>query len=54
MPDGTPVALFTLTNAKGMEVRAIGYGAILVSVKVPDRRGDSPTSSSATTRWKAT
>jgi aldose 1-epimerase len=39
MPDGTPVRLFTLTNASGAEVRAISYGAILVSIKVPDRAG---------------
>jgi len=39
LPDGTSVRLFTLTNANGMEVRAISYGAILVSVKVPDRQG---------------
>jgi aldose 1-epimerase len=37
MPDGTPVSLFTLTNKAGMEVRAISYGAILVSIRVPDR-----------------
>ena len=39
MPDGTPVKLFTLTNGSGAEVRAISYGAILVSIKVPDRNG---------------
>ncbi len=39
MPDGTPVRLFTLTNAAGMEVRAITYGIILVSIRVPDRHG---------------
>ncbi len=39
MPDGAPVKRFTLTNAAGMEVQAITYGAILVSVKVPDRGG---------------
>jgi len=38
-PDGTAVRLFTLTNAAGMEVRAITYGLILVSIKVPDRQG---------------
>ena len=38
-PDGTPVQLFTLTNAHGMEVRAITYGGIIVSLKVPDRTG---------------
>ena len=39
MPDGTPVKLFTLTNAAGMEVRATNYGVILVSIQVPDRQG---------------
>jgi aldose 1-epimerase len=39
MPDGTPVDVFTLTNAHGLEVRAITYGAIVVSVRVPDRAG---------------
>jgi aldose 1-epimerase len=38
-PDGTPVELFTLTNAQGMEVRAMTYGGIIVSLKVPDRAG---------------
>ena len=39
MPDGTAVKQFTLTNGSGAEVRAITYGAILVSIKVPDRTG---------------
>ncbi len=39
MPDGTPVVLFTLTNPRGIEIRAISYGAVIVSVRVPDRRG---------------
>ena len=39
MPNGTPVPIFTLTNTKGMEVRTIPYGAILVSIRVPDRTG---------------
>lgn len=37
LPDGTPVEIFTLTNATGMEVRTIPYGAIVVSIRVPDR-----------------
>jgi aldose 1-epimerase len=36
---GDSVALFTLTNAQGVEVRAITYGAILVSLETPDRDG---------------
>jgi aldose 1-epimerase len=39
MPDGTAVDLFTLTNSHGIEVRLITYGAIIVSVRTPDRRG---------------
>jgi aldose 1-epimerase len=38
-PDGTPVELFTLTNARGVEVRAMTYGGVIVSLKVPDRAG---------------
>jgi len=39
--DGTAVYLYTLTNAHGMEVRAMSYGAIIVSLRVPDRGGVS-------------
>jgi aldose 1-epimerase len=39
MPDGTNVDLFTLTNARGIEVRVITYGAVIVSIKTPDRTG---------------
>lgn len=38
-PDGTPVELITLTNAQGIELRAMTYGAIIVSLKVPDKQG---------------
>jgi aldose 1-epimerase len=31
--------VFTLTNAAGIEARAITYGAILVSIRTPDRTG---------------
>jgi aldose 1-epimerase len=37
--DGKPVEVFTLTNAAGVEVKAITYGGIITSWKVPDRRG---------------
>jgi aldose 1-epimerase len=37
--EGTPVELFTLTNANGLEVRAINYGGIIVSLKTKDRTG---------------
>ena len=39
MPDGTKIDVFTLTNNSGMEVRTIPYGAILVSIRVPDKNG---------------
>ena len=41
MPDGREVALFTLTNSKGLRARVTEYGAILVSMEVPDRKGKS-------------
>jgi aldose 1-epimerase len=39
MPDGTAVDVVTLTNAHGVEVRAISYGGIIVSLRTPDRDG---------------
>jgi aldose 1-epimerase len=40
MPDGTAVESFTLRNSHGIEVKAITYGAIITSVRVPDRAGE--------------
>jgi aldose 1-epimerase len=37
--DGVPVDLYTLTNSSGMEVRAVSYGGIILSLRVPDRDG---------------
>lgn len=37
--DGRPVILYTLTNSHGVEVRAMNYGGIIVSLRVPDRKG---------------
>jgi aldose 1-epimerase len=37
--DGKSVDLFTLTNAAGIEVRAMTYGATILSLRVPDRQG---------------
>jgi len=39
MVDGHPIELVTLTNAAGVEITAITYGAIITSWKVPDRAG---------------
>jgi aldose 1-epimerase len=39
LPDGTPVEIFTLTGASGLEVRAMTYGGIIVSLKTKDRAG---------------
>jgi aldose 1-epimerase len=39
LPDGTAVEMFTLTNAGGLEVRAMTYGGIIVSLKTNDRAG---------------
>jgi aldose 1-epimerase len=38
-PDGASVFLYTLTNSAGIEARITNFGGILVSLKVPDRRG---------------
>ena len=38
-PSGEAVELMTLRNARGVELRAMTYGAIIVSLKVPDRAG---------------
>ncbi len=37
--DGRPVNLYTLTNSHGVEVHAMNYGGIIVSIRVPDRKG---------------
>jgi aldose 1-epimerase len=37
--DGRPIILYTLTNAHGVEVRAMNYGGIILSLRVPDRKG---------------
>src|SRR4029450_9814069 len=39
LADGTPVDIYTLTNSRGMEVKILTYGAILQSIRVPDRHG---------------
>ena len=37
--DGRPVNLYTLTNANGVEIDTMNYGGIIVSIRVPDRKG---------------
>src|SRR5689334_9541449 len=37
--DGTPIELFTLTNAHGMQARIMTYAGTLVSLHAPDRDG---------------
>jgi len=39
LADGRRVELFTLTNAHGIEVRAMTYGAIITAIQTPDRSG---------------
>jgi aldose 1-epimerase len=40
MPDGKQVFLYTLTNTNGLKARIMSYGAILVSLEVPDKDGN--------------
>jgi aldose 1-epimerase len=37
--DGRPVTMFVLTNANGLELRAMTYGGIITAIKAPDRSG---------------
>src|SRR6184192_435496 len=37
-PDG-PADLYTIVNSHGMEVRVTNYGGIIVSLRVPDKKG---------------
>lgn len=39
MPDGREVKLYTLTNSSGIEAKVTNYGAVLVSLRLPDRDG---------------
>ena len=39
MPDGTPVDLYTLTNARGLVAKITNYGAILTELHAPDKTG---------------
>lgn len=39
LPDGTPVDLFTLTNANGLVAKITNFGTIITELHVPDRSG---------------
>ena len=39
-PDGRQVELYTLTNTNGLRARITNYGALLVSLEVPDKDGN--------------
>jgi aldose 1-epimerase len=36
LPDGTLVDVFTLTNCHGLRMRVMTYGAVILSLEVPD------------------
>lgn len=38
-PDGVKASLYTLKNSRGAEISVSDFGALLVSVRVPDREG---------------
>lgn len=38
--EGRPVNLYTLKNAHGVEIQAMNYGGIILSIRVPDRKGE--------------
>ena len=40
LPDGTPVDLYTVTNANGLVMKVTNYGGIITSLMVPDADGE--------------
>ena len=40
LDDGTPVELYTVTNANGLVMKAMTYGGVLTSLTVPDADGE--------------
>src|SRR5690606_27046023 len=40
LADGTPVTRYTLTNAHGARASFMAYGAAILEVQAPDRRGE--------------
>lgn len=41
LEDGTSISLYTMKNGKGVEMKVMNYGGIIVSLFVPDRDGKS-------------
>ena len=41
LPDGSPVARYTLSREGGLTLRVLTYGGIVQSLEVPDRRGEN-------------
>jgi aldose 1-epimerase len=39
LPGGEAVEVFTIRNTSGVEVRVVGFGGAILSVRVPDREG---------------
>jgi aldose 1-epimerase len=40
-PEGNDITLYTIDNGNGIEMKVMNYGAILVSLKTPDKKGVS-------------
>ncbi|MEK0445552.1 MAG: hypothetical protein RLZZ399_873 [Verrucomicrobiota bacterium] len=40
LPDGTPVDVYTLSNSRGIRMRVMTYGATVLSLETPDKRGN--------------
>jgi len=41
LPDGTQITKFTIDNGSGVVMEMINYGAIMTSLKTPDKNGES-------------
>lgn len=39
-PDATPVSLFSLSNAQGMQIKITNFGGIITEIHVPDKAGE--------------
>ena len=39
-PTGEEVSIYTITNNKGVSAQVMDFGAILVSMNVPDAKGE--------------